>query len=90
MTRHAELTRQQILGLIAAGGPYDISLTDAAGGSAELTDVLAGRIWLCSGQSNMEFGVARVSTDRGSRSHVVRCRMRRSFDFAGRTAASAA
>lgn len=40
---------------IAAGGPYAISARDAKG-AAMLKDVLFGDVWLCAGQSNMEFG----------------------------------
>ena len=36
----------------AAGGPYDITLTD--GQSCQLSNILIGEVWLCSGQSNME------------------------------------
>lgn len=36
----------------AAGGPYDITLTD--GEPLTLSDVLIGEVWLCAGQSNME------------------------------------
>ena len=35
----------------AAGGPYQITLND----SVEIKDVLIGEVWLCSGQSNMEW-----------------------------------
>lgn len=39
---------------IAAGGPYRLQITD---GATKLVykDVLAGEVWLCSGQSNMAF-----------------------------------
>lgn len=36
----------------AAGGPYEITLTD--GQKLVLTNVLIGEVWICSGQSNME------------------------------------
>lgn len=39
-----------------AGGPYTIKFTDAEG-SRTLENVLSGEVWLCSGQSNMEFPV---------------------------------
>lgn len=38
-----------------AGSPYDISISD--GKQIVLHDVLIGEVWLCSGQSNMEFPV---------------------------------
>jgi sialate O-acetylesterase len=36
----------------AAGGPYDLTISD--GKPVTLHDVMAGEVWLCSGQSNME------------------------------------
>lgn len=41
---------------LKAGGPYTIRIADA-----ELTDVLIGDVYLCSGQSNMELPVRRVA-----------------------------
>lgn len=38
-----------------AGGPYNITISD--GKSIQLNDVMIGEVWLCSGQSNMEFPV---------------------------------
>ncbi len=37
----------------AAGGPYTLSVL--GNGSCELKDVMLGEVWLCSGQSNMEW-----------------------------------
>ena len=39
----------------AAGGPYTVKITGKQ--TVELHDVLVGDIWLCSGQSNMQFGL---------------------------------
>lgn len=39
---------------LAAGGPYALELTDGVK-RITLDDVLAGEVWLCSGQSNMAF-----------------------------------
>lgn len=39
-----------------AGGPYSIVFSDKDGGVV-LENVLSGEVWLCSGQSNMEFPV---------------------------------
>lgn len=39
-----------------AGGPYVLQVNDV-----ELKDILVGDVWLCSGQSNMELPVARVT-----------------------------
>ncbi len=39
---------------IAQGGPYTLT-AKASSGTIQLTNILAGEVWLCSGQSNMEF-----------------------------------
>lgn len=39
-----------------AGGPYSITISDGAD-EVTLSNVLSGDLWLCSGQSNMEFPV---------------------------------
>ena len=38
-----------------AGGPYSIIISD--GNPIELTNVMIGEVWLCSGQSNMEMQI---------------------------------
>src|SRR5271165_682087 len=38
-----------------AGGPYTVSINGPQ--HVELTDLLVGDVWLCGGQSNMEFGI---------------------------------
>lgn len=40
-------------------GPYTVSATSSLG-TLQISDVLFGDVWLCSGQSNMEFTVAGV------------------------------
>ena len=40
---------------LAAGGPHDLFVRGSD--TLELTDVLVGEVWLCSGQSNMEWPV---------------------------------
>lgn len=42
-----------------AGGPYTVIVDDGSGdaGRTVLQNVLSGEVWLCSGQSNMEFPV---------------------------------
>jgi sialate O-acetylesterase len=43
------------LAAIPAGGPH--KLTIAGKNAIELSNVLAGEVWICSGQSNMEMGI---------------------------------
>ena len=47
------------VGPLAAGGPYTLSITGPQ--SATLKNVMVGDVWLCSGQSNMEFGVGNLA-----------------------------
>jgi sialate O-acetylesterase len=49
---------QTEIGPLPAGGPYRITLRDGSGAEAVLENVLAGNVWLCSGQSNMAYPVA--------------------------------
>lgn len=41
---------------MAAGGPYEMLVRGES--TIRLTDILVGEVWLCSGQSNMQWGVA--------------------------------
>jgi len=43
-----------------AGGPYSLVAT-SGGASMTLSDVMVGDVWLCSGQSNMEFTLRHVT-----------------------------
>jgi sialate O-acetylesterase len=43
-----------------AGGPYTLTATSRSGRSQRAEDVLVGDVWLCSGQSNMEYPVSGV------------------------------
>jgi len=41
---------------LPAGGPYDVIVRSVAIGEAvQLSDVMVGDVWICSGQSNMQF-----------------------------------
>ncbi len=46
------------VGPYAAGGPYVLTVTGTQ--TATLKNVMVGDVWLCSGQSNMEFGVGNL------------------------------
>lgn len=43
-----------VLPPMAAGGPYELKVTDNRGGELILHDVMIGEVWLAGGQSNME------------------------------------
>lgn len=44
---------------LKAGGPY--AMTIQSGNSVTIKDILIGEVWICSGQSNMELPMRRVS-----------------------------
>jgi sialate O-acetylesterase len=44
---------------MAAGGPHRVTATGANGASDSSNDILVGDVWLCSGQSNMEWPLRR-------------------------------
>lgn len=43
------------LNAIPAGGPYTLTIAGTAGDTVTLNNVLVGEVWVCSGQSNMEY-----------------------------------
>ena len=43
---------------LKAGGPYELAISGT--NTVTLTDVYVGEVWLCSGQSNMDFTVAKT------------------------------
>lgn len=51
---------QVVLEPLEAGGPYELSVR-TAGRSLVFKNVLAGEVWLCSGQSNMAFMVKQAA-----------------------------
>lgn len=44
-----------------AGGPHKLQVRSSTGATRTVTDVLFGDVWLCSGQSNMEMPLRRVT-----------------------------
>jgi sialate O-acetylesterase len=44
-----------------AGGPYTLEVS-GAGQTISFKDVLAGEVWICSGQSNMEWTMSQIGT----------------------------
>ena len=44
------------IGPFEAGGPFDLTISGPE--SVKLSNVLVGDVWICSGQSNMEMGIA--------------------------------
>lgn len=48
------------LGPLEAGGPFEL-VVNAGTRTVTLHDVLVGEVWLCSGQSNMQFGLSAAS-----------------------------
>jgi sialate O-acetylesterase len=61
-TAHADASGRWMarLGPFAAGGPHTLSVS-AAGQTETRSNILFGDVWLCSGQSNMEMGIANVN-----------------------------
>lgn len=49
-----------VINPVQAGGPYQLNVT-ANSGNISVTDILFGDVWLCSGQSNMEFTVKQAA-----------------------------
>lgn len=47
------------IGPVPAGGPYALSVS-SGDEAVEVSDLLVGEVWLCSGQSNMEYPVYRA------------------------------
>ena len=54
----ADGTWKAELAPLPVGGPYDVTVSGSS--TIVLKDVLVGDVWLCSGQSNMAFGLNRV------------------------------
>ena len=51
-----------LLPATAAGGPHTITISSGSNTIA-MNDVMFGDVWICSGQSNMEFNMNQVSLE---------------------------
>jgi len=60
-TAHADGSWRTNLPALPAGGPHVLTAESAAGGEQSVSDVMVGDVWLCSGQSNMEFAVRQAT-----------------------------
>jgi len=49
-----------LLPALAAGGPHTLTATTPGRDPLVVSDVLVGEVWICSGQSNMEFSLSGV------------------------------
>lgn len=49
---------------LKAGGPFTMLISGSTAGSTAITlsNILVGEVWVCSGQSNMQFGLSRATT----------------------------
>jgi sialate O-acetylesterase len=45
---------------LATGGPYELSVKGAGSPEVVVRDILCGEVWVCSGQSNMEWPLSSV------------------------------
>jgi len=61
-TTHADTSGRWMVKVetLEAGGPFDMTITAAT--SIELTDIMLGEVWVCSGQSNMEWPLSRAQS----------------------------
>ncbi|NLE38450.1 MAG: sialate O-acetylesterase [Pirellulaceae bacterium] len=52
--------REKVMGVPAESGHWDtMTITDSSGEKTVIKNILVGEVWLCSGQSNMEWPVVR-------------------------------
>jgi rhamnogalacturonan acetylesterase len=54
---------------LPAGGPFTLQVS-GAGTTLTVADVLVGEVWLCSGQSNMDFTLASTAKRSGNTRHL--------------------
>ncbi len=66
---------QVTLGPLPAGGPYTLTV-QSGGQSLSVRDILLGEVWLCSGQSNMQFGLSSAKNAREAIAQADRPRLR--------------
>ena len=53
------------LGPFAAGGPFEMKITQGIA-SVTIKNIMIGEVWICSGQSNMQWGTERNQQRRGN------------------------
>lgn len=74
-TAGADSRWQAQLPPLPAGGPYSLTLSDGAA-TTTLSDILIGDVFLCSGQSNMEFQVKYATNANGEINNSANDRLR--------------